>query len=234
MPQPDAPVRVRIAPSPTGAMHIGSVRTALYNWLFARRHGGKFILRIDDTDQDRNQPETLQPIFQSLRWLGINWDEGPEVGGPHEPYCQSGRTKNYQDAVEQLLASGHAYYDYATPDEIEAERRAAIESKQGVFRYSRRWMAETAAARARFEAQGRKAVVRLKMPEDGVLLLDDLVRGEVRFEWAKEQDHVVRRADGTFLYHLASIVDDRDMGISHVIRAEEHLSNTARQVFILQ
>ncbi len=230
----ETPVRVRIAPSPTGAMHIGSVRTALYNWLFARRHGGSFILRIDDTDTQRNQPETLEPIFRSLRWLGIDWDEGPLVGGPHEPYYQSGRTRFHRAAVEQLLASGYAYHDYATPDEIEAERRATIDGKQGVFRYSRRWMAETESERARFEAQGRKAVVRLKMPTEGVLVVDDLIRGPVRFEWAREQDHVIQRADGTVLYHLASIVDDRDMAISHVIRAEEHLSNTARQVFILQ
>jgi glutamyl-tRNA synthetase len=227
-------VRVRIAPSPTGALHLGLVRTALYNWLFARQHHGQFILRIDDTDQQRNMAEVLQPILDGLRWLGIDWDEGPEVGGPFEPYYQSQRTEHYRVAVEALLASGHAYVDYATTEEIAAERQAALQSKEGVFRYSRRWMAETPADRARFEAEGRKSFVRLKIPSEGTLLIDDLVRGRVEFEWAREQDHVVQRADGSPLYHLASIVDDHDMGITHVIRAEEHLSNTPRQVFILQ
>jgi len=227
-------VRVRIAPSPTGALHLGLVRTALYNWLFARRHGGRFILRIDDTDAQRNVTEVLQPILEGLRWLGIDWDEGPAVGGPNAPYYQSQRTKSHRAAVEALVASGHAYYDYATTEEIAAEREAALAAKEGVFRYSRRWMAETPANRARFEAEGRKPAVRLKMPMDGVLVIDDMVRGRVEFEWRCEQDHVIQRADGSPLYHLASIIDDHTMGITHIIRAEEHLSNTPRQVFILQ
>ncbi|MEO0085546.1 MAG: glutamate--tRNA ligase [candidate division WOR-3 bacterium] len=227
-------VRVRVAPSPTGALHVGLVRTALYNWLFARRHGGRFVLRIDDTDVGRNMAEVLQPILDGLRWLGLDWDEGPEKGGPYAPYFQSQRTSLYEAAVERLLHTGHAYWDYATPEEIEAERRSAVESKQGVFRYSRRWMAEGPGERHRFESQGRRAVVRLKMPSDGRLDLDDMVRGRVEFEWCREQDHVIRRQDGTFLYHLASAVDDAEMGITHIIRAEEHLSNTPRQVFILQ
>jgi glutamyl-tRNA synthetase len=230
----ESEVRVRIAPSPTGALHLGLVRTALYNWLFARQHHGKFILRIDDTDQQRNMADVLQPILDGLRWLGIDWDEGPEVGGPNSPYFQSQRTESHRAAVEALLASGHAYVDYATTEEIAAERQAALDSKEGVFRYSRRWMAETPADRARFEAEGRKGFVRLKMPSEGSLIIDDLVRGRVEFEWAREQDHVIQRADGSPLYHLASIVDDYAMGITHVIRAEEHLSNTPRQVFILQ
>ena len=227
-------VRVRIAPSPTGAVHLGLVRTALYNWLFARHSGGKFILRIDDTDQQRNSDDVLKPLFEGLRWLGIDWDEGPFVGGPHEPYFQSQRTASHRAAVERLLEIGAAYRDYATPEEIEAERRHAIDSKQGVFRYSRRWMAQTAEQCGRFEAEGRRGAVRLKMPTEGTLVLDDIVRGRVEFEWAREQDHVVQRADGTPLYHLASVVDDFQMGITHVIRAEEHLSNTPRQVFIVQ
>jgi glutamyl-tRNA synthetase len=136
--------------------------------------------------------------------------------------------------VEHLLACGAAYWDYASPEEIAAERQRAIDSREGVFRYSRRWMAETAAQRSRFESEGRKGVVRLKMPTEGTFALNDLVRGRVEFEWAREQDHVVMRADGTFLYHLASVVDDSEMGITHVIRAEEHLSNTPRQVFIVK
>jgi glutamyl-tRNA synthetase len=227
-------VRVRIAPSPTGALHLGLVRTALYNWLFARQQHGRFILRIDDTDAQRNMAEVLQPILDGLHWLGLDWDEGPGVEGPNAPYFQSQRIDDHKSAVARLVASGHAYYDYATTEEITAEREAALAAKEGVFRYSRRWMAETAADRARFEAEGRKGFVRLKMPSEGTLVIDDLVRGRVEFEWRREQDHVIQRADGSPLYHLASIVDDHAMGITHIIRAEEHLSNTPRQVFILQ
>jgi glutamyl-tRNA synthetase len=226
-------VRTRFAPSPTGYLHIGGVRTALFNWLFTRRHGGQFILRIDDTDQQRNVEAALAPILHGFRWLGIDWDEGPEVGGPHAPYFQSQRLDRYQAAVKNLVAAGAAYHDYATTDEIQAERDAAAAEKCD-FVYSRRWMAETDAQRAAFEAQGRQPVVRLKMPREGTLVLEDLVRGRVEFAWAREQDHVVQRTDGTCLYHLASVVDDHDMQISHVIRAEEHLSNTPRQVFIAQ
>jgi glutamyl-tRNA synthetase len=227
-------VRVRIAPSPTGALHLGLVRTALYNWLFARQQHGRVILRIDDTDAQRNMAEALQPILDGLRWLELDWDEGPGVEGPNAPYFQSQRVEDHKAAVARLVESGHAYYDYATTEEIAAERQAASAAKEGVFRYSRRWMAETPADRARFEAEGRKGFVRLKMPSEGTLVIDDLIRGRVEFEWLREQDHVIQRADGSYLYHLASIVDDHAMGITHIIRAEEHLSNTPRQIFILQ
>lgn len=226
-------VRTRFAPSPTGYLHIGGVRTALFCWLFARRHGGQFLLRIDDTDVQRNIEAALAPILHGFRWLGLDWDEGPEVGGPHAPYFQSQRQDRYRQVVSELLARGAAYRDYATPEELQAEREQAQAEKRP-FLYSRRFMAETAADCARFEAQGRQAVVRLKMPREGSLVLHDLVRGEVVFEWAREQDHVVQRADGSCLYHLASVVDDHDFEITHVIRAEEHLSNTPRQVFIAQ
>ncbi|MCX7428617.1 MAG: glutamate--tRNA ligase [Planctomycetia bacterium] len=225
--------RTRFAPSPTGYLHIGGVRTALFCWLFARRNQGKFILRIDDTDQERNVEEALAPILAGLRWLGIDWDEGPDVGGPHGPYYQSQRSALYQAAVDELLRRNMAYRDYATTDEIQAERDAAVGEKRD-FVYSRRWMAETPDAQRRFEAEGRAAVVRLKMPRAGTLVLEDLIRGRVEFAWAREQDHVIQRADGSCLYHLASVVDDRAMEITHVIRAEEHLSNTPRQVFIAQ
>jgi glutamyl-tRNA synthetase len=226
-------VRTRFAPSPTGYLHIGGVRTALFCWLFSRHHGGQFILRIDDTDQERNVEEALEPILEGLRWLGLDWDEGPRVGGPHRPYYQSQRLAKYQAAAAELVRRGLAYRDYATTEEIQAERQAAEQEKRS-FTYSRRWMAETPADQARFEAEGRKAVVRLKMPREGVLILDDLVRGRVEFQWAREQDHVIQRADGSCIYHLASVVDDHDFEITHVIRAEEHLSNTPRQVFIVQ
>jgi glutamyl-tRNA synthetase len=224
-------VRTRFAPSPTGYLHIGGVRTALFNWLFTRQHGGQFILRIDDTDQQRNVAEALQPILDGFRWLGLTWDEGAEVGGPNGPYYQSQKLPRYQEAVRQLVERGFAYYDYATTEEVQAER-AAAEAEKRPFTYSRRWMAETPTERARLEAEGRKAVVRMKMFREGACRFTDLVRGEVTVEWAREQDHVIQRADGTCLYHLASVVDDFDMKITHVIRSEEHLPNTPRQIFL--
>jgi glutamyl-tRNA synthetase len=226
-------IRTRFAPSPTGYLHIGGVRTALFNWLFARKHGGQFLLRIDDTDAERNVESALAPILHGFRWLGINWDEGPEVGGPHAPYYQSQRLERYQDAVKKLLAGGFAYRDYATTEEVKQEREAAEREKRS-FVYSRKWMAETDAQAAALEAEGRTAVVRLKMPREGTLTIPDLIRGDVKFDWAREQDHVIQRNDGTCLYHLANVVDDFEFEISHVIRAEEHLSNTPRQIFIAQ
>ncbi len=227
------PVRVRFAPSPTGFLHIGGVRTALYNWLFARRHGGRFILRVDDTDRERNLEDALEPILEGFRWLGLEWDEGPGVGGPCAPYYQSERLSIYQRAVDTLLARGRAYRDYARPEEIQAERAAAEQAKLP-YLASRRWAARTDTERSRFEAEGRTAVVRLEMPRAGTCRIDDAVRGTVESEWASEADHVVQRADGTCLYHLASVVDDVEMGITHVIRAEEHLPNTPRQIFIFE
>src|SRR5262245_17872672 len=226
-------VRTRFAPSPTGYLHIGGVRTALFNWLFARKHGGQFILRIDDTDQQRNVAEALQPILEGFRWLGLDWDEGAEIGGPHGPYYQSQKLERYQAAVRELVEKGHAYWDYATAEEVKAERTAA-EAERRPFLYSRRFMAESASERAQFEAQGRKGVIRLKMPREGACRFDDHIRGAMEVGWASEQDHVIQRADGTVLYNLANVVDDFDMKITHVIRAEEHLSNTSRQVFIAQ
>ena len=226
-------VRTRFAPSPTGFLHIGGVRTALFNWLFARHHGGQFILRIDDTDQQRNVAEALAPILHGFRWLGLNWDEGAEVGGPCGPYYQSEKLSRYQEAVRELLDKGHAYWDYASEDEIKAERHAAEVAKRQ-FQYSRSWMAETEADRKRFEGEGRQGVVRLKMPREGKCVFDDHVRGRVEVAWTQEPDHVIQRADGSALYNLATVVDDFDMKITHVIRASEHLSNTPRQIFIAQ
>ena len=173
-------VRTRFAPSPTGYLHIGGVRSALFNWLFARQQGGQFILRIDDTDVARNVDEALQPILDGLQWLGIDWDEGPGVGGPHGPYFQSQRADRHRAAADRLLASGHAYRDYATPEELDEERKAA-QAAGRPFLYSRRFAAFDAAAVARFTAEGRKGVVRLKMPREGSLVIDDKVRGRVEF-----------------------------------------------------
>jgi glutamyl-tRNA synthetase len=224
-------VRTRFAPSPTGYLHIGGVRTALFNWLLARQAGGQFILRIDDTDQQRNVAAALQPILDGFRWLGLDWDEGPEVGGPHGPYFQSQRAERYRAAVDQLLQSGHAYRDYARPEELQGLREAAEKAGE-TFVYDRRWMAVDDAAAQRWEAEGRSGVVRLKMPREGECLIDDQIRGQVRVDWASEQDHVIQRDDGSCLYHLASVVDDHDFQITHVVRAAEHLSNTPRQMFI--
>ncbi|MFN3191613.1 MAG: glutamate--tRNA ligase [Aureliella sp.] len=231
-------IRTRFAPSPTGFLHIGGVRTALFNWLYAKQSGGQFVLRIDDTDANRNVSEALQPILDGFNWLGITWDEGPNADGTESvgdcgPYFQSQRTEKYQAAAKQLLESGKAYRDYARPEELQEQRQAA--EKSGVtFVYDRQWMAETDEQAAAFEAEGRTAVVRLKMPREGVCKFNDEVRGDVEFEWSVEQDHVIQRADGSCLYHLASVVDDHEMKISHVIRAVEHLSNTPRQIFILE
>ena len=226
-------VRTRFAPSPTGYLHIGGVRTALFNWLFARRHGGRFILRVDDTDTERNVEGALEPILRGFRWLGLDWDEGPDVGGEYGPYFQSQRLDRYQAAAAELVARGLAYHDYATAEELQAERRQA-ESAKRRFIYSRLWMATSEADCRRFETEGRGGVIRLKMPREGTCRFRDRIRGDVEVEWAGEQDHVIQRADGSCLYHLASVVDDHEMHISHVIRAEEHLSNTPRQIFIAQ
>lgn len=231
-------VRTRFAPSPTGYLHIGGVRTALFNWLLARQSGGQFILRIDDTDAQRNVAEALAPILAGFEWLGLDWDEGPTSDGsgsmgPCGPYFQSQRGELYQQAAACLLASGHAYRDYARPDELQQQRDAAKEAGR-TFVYDRRWMAEDDAQAAAFEAEGRTGVVRLKIPREGTCTFHDEIRGQVQFSWAEEQDHVIQRDDGSCLYHLASVVDDYEMKITHVVRAIEHLSNTPRQIFIAQ
>jgi glutamyl-tRNA synthetase len=225
-------VRTRFAPSPTGYLHIGGVRTALFNWLFARQHGGQFILRIDDTDAGRNVEAALAPILHGFRWLGLNWDEGPEVGGPHEPYFQSLRQEKYQAAVKFLIDKGLAYWDYSTTEEMKSERDAAEKEKRP-FLYSRRWMAQTPSERASFETEGRKAVVRLKMPREGHCEFQDHICGDMKVAWIEEPDHVIQRTDGSCLYNLANVVDDFEMKITHVIRSKEHLSNTPRQIFIV-
>ena len=231
-------VRTRFAPSPTGYLHIGGVRTALFNWLLAKQAGGQFILRIDDTDAGRNVEEALLPILNGFQWLGMDWDEGPTTDGtdsvgPHGPYFQSQRGDLYKAAAAKLLDSGHAYRDYAKPEELQ-ELRTAAEKAGEKFVYDRRWMAETDEQAAAFEAEGRSAVVRLKMPRDGKCEFTDEIRGNLEFAWGEEADHVIQRADGSCLYHLANVVDDHEMQITHVVRAIEHLPNTPRQIFIAQ
>ena len=225
-------VRTRFAPSPTGYLHIGGVRTALFNWLFARKHGGQFILRIDDTDQQRNVEAALQPILDGFRWLGIDWDEGAEVGGPHGPYYQSQKLERYQAAVRELVDKGLAYCDYATPEESQGREGSGRTGEA----------AEALQPPLDGRDGRRRAPVRGRGPQGGGAA-EDAARGRLpsstttsaatwRVEWASEQDHVIQRADGSCLYNLANVVDDYDMKITHVIRAEEHLSNTPRQIFI--
>src|SRR6516162_1012785 len=194
-------VRTRFAPSPTGYLHIGGVRTALFNWLFARKHGGQFILRIDDTDQQRNVAEALAPILHGFRWLGLDWDEGADDDGrqfgDHGPYYQSQKLDRYKEAVRQLLEKGLAYWDYSTDSDRSAEKAELPKDRQGEWVYSRKWMAKTDADRKRLEAEGRTGVVRLKMPREGACEFFDHVRGDMRVEWRTEADHVIQRADGT-------------------------------------
>ncbi len=226
-------IRTRFAPSPTGYLHIGGVRTALFNWLLARQSGGQFILRIDDTDQQRNVQAAIAPILDGFRWLGLDWNEGPEVGGPYAPYYQSQRAASHQAAAARLVELGHAYRDYSRPEELQQLREQADRDKVQ-FVYDRRWMAADDAEAAAFESEGRSATVRLKMPRSGDCVIQDIVRGEVKVQWASEPDHVIQRTDGSCLYHLASVVDDHELNITHVVRAEEHLPNTPRQIFILE
>lgn len=231
-------IRTRFAPSPTGYLHIGGVRTALFNWLLAKQAGGQFILRIDDTDSERNVGEVLQPILSGFKWLGMDWDEGPTPDGTDSvgefgPYFQSQRSHLYAAAAEKLLEGGFAYADYSKPEELQVQRDAAREAGKS-FVYDRQWMATTDEQAAAFEAEGRTKVIRLKMPREGECSFTDAVRGDLTFNWVEEPDHVIQRADGSCLYHLANVVDDHEMKITHVVRAVEHLSNTPRQIFIAQ
>ena len=226
-------VRTRFAPSPTGYMHIGGMRTALFVWLWARHNHGTFILRIDDTDQQRNVDAALAPIFRAFRWLGLNWDEGPEIGGPFGPYFQSQRTHLYQAAVDQLLAEGKAYRDYDTPEQIAADRAIAEAAKQQ-FVNVRRSLELTDAQRADLDAAGRPYVVRFLVPRDQKVAVDDAVRGHVEWDGALMVDPVIMRSNGSVLYNFATVVDDAQMQITHVIRAEEHLTNTAVQALLHQ
>ncbi len=225
------PVRVRFAPSPSGDLHVGNARTALYDWAFARHTGGVFVLRIEDTDQSRVTPAYIASALETLRWLGLEWDEGPEVGGPCGPYLQSERLTIYGGWVARFLQSGHAYYCYCTQDEL-AERRAAARAgaggPSGYDGHCRSLSPEQVAA---YRAEGRRPVVRLRMPE-GSTTFTDLIRGEVTFDHAHVPDFVLARADGSPLYTLAVAVDDVLMKITHVVRGEDLLSSTPRQLAV--
>lgn len=228
-----ADVRTRFAPSPTGALHVGGAHTALFAWLFARHEGGKFILRIEDTDEVRSTPESLQAIYDGLGWIGIDWDEGPDVGGPFAPYIQSERLETYQRYIDQLVEDGRAYRCYCTPEELD-ERREIMRRRGLPPRYDGRCRDLSAEQCARFEAEGREWCVRLRTREAGTTVIDDIVRGKVSFENALLGDFVIQKTSGYPTYHMAVVVDDYLMQISHVIRAEEHLPNTPGHVQLQQ
>jgi glutamyl-tRNA synthetase len=223
-------VRTRFAPSPTGYLHIGGVRTALFNWLFAKRHGGQFILRIDDTDATRHVDEAVALILDGFRWLGMTWDEGPEVGGPYEPYFQSQRRALHDKALVALIEAGKAYPCEAKPEELEALREAAKAAKQPfVYRGPARDLSPSEALAIFRE---RKTALRFKVPLGETTVLEDKVRGKVEWQTDLLGDFTIARSGGDPLYNLASMVDDIDTKITHIIRAEEHLSNTHPQILI--
>jgi len=217
------PARVRFAPSPTGPLHLGGLRTALFNWLYARHTGGQFILRIEDTDQTRYDPESLDDLKRGLLWLGLQWDEGPDVGGPFAPYVQSERKARYQEYAEQLIESGHAYRCYCSSERLEAMRAEQRKNKQPVG-YDRHCRHLTAEERAACEAGGASSVVRFAAPLDGATTFHDLIRGDITTENNKLQDYVLLKSDGMPTYHLALVVDDHLMQITHVLRGQEWLS----------
>jgi len=228
------PVRVRFAPSPTGYFHVGGARTALFNWLFARHHGGKFIIRIEDTDRKRSTDYAVRDLLEGLRWLGLDWDEGPDVGGPHAPYYQSQRTAIYQEYARQLVESGHAYYCYCSSERL-AELREAQKRDKLAPGYDRRCRNLTPSERAEFEAQGIKPVVRLAVPLEGQLTFHDVLHGTITVDFASlRDDKVLLKSDGFPTYNLAAIVDDHLMGITHIMRADEWLPSAPYHILVFQ
>lgn len=226
-------VRVRIAPSPTGDPHVGSAYMALFNLIFARHFGGKFILRIEDTDRTRSKPEYEENIFKALRWAGIAWDEGPDVGGPFGPYRQSERTDIYRKYCNELLATNKAYKCFATAEELAEMREIASRqgNKQGYDRRYRNLSQEEIEER---EAAGQSYVVRLKVPLSGECVFQDAIKGKISFPWADIDDQVLLKSDGFPTYHLANVVDDHLMGITHVIRGDEWISSTPKHILLYE
>lgn len=225
-------VRVRIAPSPTGSLHLGLARTALFNWLFARQKKGTFIFRIDDTDVARSTEESLRQILDSFRWLGLDWDEGVEVGGDYGPYIQSQRLDIYKEYAQKLLDMGKAYYCYCTQEELEAER-AKARAEQRPYIYSGRCKNLSESERRKFISQGRVPSIRLSV-EDKLIVVNDIVKGRVEFRTGLLGDFIIVRPSGMPMYNYASAIDDMLMKITHIIRADEHLSNTPKQILIYE
>jgi glutamyl-tRNA synthetase len=224
--------RVRFAPSPTGYLHVGGARTALFNWLYARRHGGTFVLRIEDTDVERSSTDMVTGILDGLRWLGLTWDEGPDAGGPHAPYFQSERLDRYRRAAGRLVEDGHAYECYCPPERLKEERERA-EQRGEAWQYDRACLRLTSEDRAAKQAAGAPAAVRFKVP-GGQTAFDDAVHGRIEFETANIEDFVILRSDRYPTYHLSVVVDDIDMAITHVIRGDDHISNTPKHVLLFE
>ena len=224
-------VRVRFAPSPTGVLHVGGARTALFNWLFARSRGGVFVLRIEDTDRERSTPEAMAAIHEGMEWLGLSWDEGPGVGGPHGPYLQTERAEKHASMIEHLGASDFLYPCWQTQEELNALRETARREGRPV-RYEGRdaaWsMDEVRAA----WAAGKGPALMLKVPEEGIVAWEDLIRGRIAFDYKDIDDFIVVRSDGTPTYNFAVVLDDADMEITHVIRGDDHISNTPKQILL--
>jgi glutamyl-tRNA synthetase len=226
-------VRTRIAPSPTGDPHVGTAYVALFNYCFARKHGGQFVLRIEDTDRERSTAESEAAILRSLRWLGLDWDEGPDVGGPHGPYRQSERREIYRRHADELLAGGHAFRCFCTPERLTALREQQ-RARNLPLGYDGHCLASDAAGSERQAAAGAPHVVRLKVPRAGQCVVRDCLRGEIVFDWATVDMQVLLKADGLPTYHLANVVDDHLMGISHIIRGEDWLSSVPKHLLLYQ
>ena len=224
--------RVRFAPSPTGYLHVGGARTALFNWLFARRYGGTFILRIEDTDAERSSDEMVAGILESMRWLGLEWDEGPGIGGPHAPYYQTQRFERHKAAAYRLLAAGSAYKCYCSPDLLKEKREAAEKAGRG-WKYDRTCLNLSAEKQQRLEASGVQPAVRFNVPA-GKTAYTDRVRGHIEVGHEQIEDFVILRSNGLPIYHLSVVADDIDMGITHVIRGDDHISNTPKHILLWQ
>ncbi len=226
-------VVTRFAPSPTGYLHVGGARTALFNWLMARRTGGTFILRIEDTDQKRNTPTAARQVMDDLKWLGIEWDEGPEVGGPNGPYLQSERKDIYDKYIEKLLNEKKAYYCFETTEELDALRKQA-EAQKKSFSYCRPEDFPSAEDAEKARAEGRPVTVRFAVPQENPIVVQDVVRGEITFAANEISDFIIRKSDGFPTYNFACVVDDRLMEVTHIIRGQEHLNNTPGQQALWQ
>ena len=225
----DQNIRLRYAPSPTGDPHVGNIRTAIFNWLCARHYGGSLIIRVEDTDQSRKVEGATEELLEALKWLGLDWEEGPDIGGPFGPYYQSERLEHYREAADRLMENGDAYRCYCSPERIAEVRKDQARLKQPLG-YDRRCLRLSSTQRAEHESTGVVPVVRFKMPEDGITTVDDLVRGEVSFQNGLIDDFVVLKSDGFPTYHLAALVDDHLMRITHVMRAEEWLPSVPRHL----
>ena len=226
----DNNVRVRIAPSPSGNLHIGTARTALFKYLFAKKNGGKYVLRIEDTDLDRSSQAYIDNIYDSLKALGLNWDEGPDVGGPYGPYQQSDRFDIYPKYAQKLVEMGYAYECFCTQEELDAEKEESIKNKKP-HKYSGRCQHLTEEEKEKLRAEGRKPSIRFHVPE-GETSYDDMVKGHLHFDNSLIGDFVIMKSNGTPTYNFAVVIDDMEMKISHIIRGEDHISNTAKQIMI--